>query len=243
MIHSTGYTYLRDTNDNTIMFLGSLSENNGYSYFKSNFDKHRFSISKDIQGKTLPIGDTLTFSYYSTQHHDQSTIWKRYAEQLLPTIGNSNTTSPTLQHEPPALTGWTSWYNFYEAVTEKDVLDSISGLVDHDYPVDLIQIDDGYQTAIGDWLDVDPVKFPRGMKFLADEIKQRTNMKAIPGIWLAPFAVEIRSMICKNHPDWLVYQPDGSPLLAGPNWGKLMNGYIMYLITLFAKYTFFYLCI
>ncbi|ORZ15845.1 glycoside hydrolase superfamily [Absidia repens] len=214
MIHSTGYTYLRDIKDDTILFLGSLSENNGYSYFKSNFNTHRFSIYKDVQGKTLPSSDTLTFSYFATQHHDQSALWQRYSNRLLPTI-----TTTASQQEPPALTGWTSWYNFYEAVTEKDVIDSISGLMNHGYPVELIQIDDGYETAIGDWLDVDAAKFPNGMKFLADEIKERTNNKAIPGIWLAPFAVGVKSKIIKEHPEWLVYQSDGNPLLAGPNWG------------------------
>ncbi|KAI8086388.1 glycoside hydrolase superfamily [Halteromyces radiatus] len=214
VIHSTGYTYIRNTQDDSILFLGSLSENNGYSYFKVDFNSHRFAIYKDIEGKTLPTNDKLTFTYFGTQHHDQSVLWQRYANQYLPTLDNKITMT-----KPPSISGWTSWYNFYEAVTEKDVLDSIDGFVEYGYPVDLIQVDDGYETAIGDWLDVDAVKFPNGMKFIADEIKHRTDNKAIPGIWLAPFAVGLKSSIIKNHPDWLVYQSDGTPLLAGPNWG------------------------
>ncbi|KAI8339436.1 glycoside hydrolase superfamily [Chlamydoabsidia padenii] len=216
-IHSTGYTYLRDNKDDSILFLGSLSEHNGYSYFKGNFDSHRFSIYKDVEGKTLSAKDTFKFGFLVTQHHDQKTLWRRYADRLFPTTNGGSYSDVTISPRP--LTGWTSWYNFYEAVTEKDVIDSISGFVAHDYPVDLIQIDDGFETAIGDWLDVDSVKFPRGMKFLADEIKQRTNDKAIPGIWLAPFAVGLKSKLIKDHPDWLVYCSDGTPLLAGPNWG------------------------
>ncbi|CAO3649515.1 unnamed protein product [Cunninghamella blakesleeana] len=215
--HSTGYTYFRNTQDDDILFIGSLTESNGYSYFKSDFKKNHFSIYKDVEGKNLASGEKMAFSYFITQHDDggnQTILWQRYAEHYLPMIH----VDPKEIEKVPSLTGYTTWYVHYEDVTEKDVISSIEGFKKYGYPVELIQIDDGYESAIGDWLDVTESKFPHGMKYLADEIKQQT--KAIPGIWLAPFAVGLNSKICKQHPDWLVYQTNnGEPYLAGPNWG------------------------
>lgn len=44
--------------------------------------------------------------------------------------------------------------------------------------VDVFQIDDGYQTAVGDWLSVDKVKFPSGMKAVAGAIHQKATKRA-----------------------------------------------------------------
>ena len=42
--------------------------------------------------------------------------------------------------------------------------DDLEALSKVDADIDIFQIDDGFQTATGDWLSVDPVKFPNGMK-------------------------------------------------------------------------------
>ena len=82
-------------------------------------------------------------------------------------------------------------------------------------PADIFQIDDGYQTAVGDWLSIDRNKFPDGIKPLADRI-HREGMKA--GLWLAPFVCEKESAVFKEHPDWIMKDADGKPLSAGCNW-------------------------
>lgn len=166
---------------------------------------------KDIEGKVLEKDQTLTIQLYVSQQPNINglrTIWEtHYAKYYDPKGEFKN---------PKHLTGWSSWYNTYERVTEKDVMASLNSFQQHAYPIDVFQIDDGFETQVGDWLDVDTVKFPRGMKALADDIQQRGYR---PGIWLAPYAVGFKSKIVKEHPEWLLKHPDGSLVVAGPNWG------------------------
>ncbi|KAG1055030.1 hypothetical protein G6F43_002988 [Rhizopus delemar] len=210
-LHATGYTYLRHTPSGNIVFIGSVSEHSGYSYYKANFNDHTLSFYKDIEGKSLKKGQELRLKFsvfQGKETSDLTEIWSRYATYYDPQHAFRN---------PDHLTGWSSWYNFYERVTEADVLASLKAFEQHPYPIDVFQIDDGYQVQIGDWLDVDKNKFPRGMKALADDIIQQGKM---PGIWIAPYAVGFNSTIVEEHPDWLLKYPNSNQLLvAGPNWG------------------------
>jgi alpha-galactosidase len=114
---------------------------------------------------------------------------------------------------PPPASGWTSWYDYYEKVTEEDVLQVLSSYRRIGIPADVIQIDDGWQQSVGDWLDVKPV-FPRGMAALAEDI---SNAGYLPGLWIAPFIAESSSRLAAEHPDWFLKGEDGSPLAAGYN--------------------------
>ncbi len=108
---------------------------------------------------------------------------------------------------------WCSWYSFYTSIDEIILGKVLSTM--NDLPFDVIQVDDGWQKAIGDWQANS--KFPSGMKALADQIKS-TNRKA--GLWLAPLLVVPTSSTYKDHPDWLVMDEFGKPISAGFNWGE-----------------------
>jgi alpha-galactosidase len=114
--------------------------------------------------------------------------------------------------------GWCSWYYFYTGVTEDDVIRNLRFLESHrhELPVDTVQIDDGYQADIGDWLTVNE-KFPRGMKWLASEIRAAGYT---PGIWLAPFLLAESSKSYAAHPDWVVRDAAGAALVAQHNWQR-----------------------
>ncbi|KAI9261661.1 glycoside hydrolase superfamily [Phascolomyces articulosus] len=221
-IHSNSYTYLRDEQET--VFIGSISEDSGYTYFKADYNTNHFRIYKDVDGLILANGETLTLRFMITRVPEQQMIegndnnnqddkksvmdilWQRYAAYY----------TDQTSYQPRHLTGWTSWYNYYERVTEADVIKSLQGFIYHKYPIDVFQIDDGYQQAIGDWLDINTDKFPRGMHYLSNMIEEAGF---IPGLWVAPFAVGFKSRIVKEHPDWLIKNKDGSNLVAGPNWG------------------------
>lgn len=95
-------------------------------------------------------------------------------------------------------------------------MDNIQALTKHQYPINIFQIDDGFQTAIGDWLSINE-KFPRGMKHVATKIK---DAGFTPGLWLAPYAAAFTSDIAKHHHDWLIHdETTDKPVVAGPNWG------------------------
>jgi alpha-galactosidase len=120
--------------------------------------------------------------------------------------------------------GWCSWYQYFTAVTREKVEQNL-GLLSDTYSglgIELIQIDDGYQAAVGDWLETN-ADFPGGMKELAGEIAERGK---IPGVWVAPFTVIKRSRTFKEKKDWLLSDRKGKPLLAGVNplWGGRFYG-------------------
>ncbi|MET7452497.1 glycoside hydrolase family 36 protein [Streptomyces sp. NPDC005574] len=114
----------------------------------------------------------------------------------------------------PAPTVWCSWYEYFTAVTEDDIHENLRAMDTLDLPVDVVQIDDGYQSALGDWLTLSG-RF-RSRRDIADAIRARGRRA---GIWTAPFLVDPSSELAAGHPDWLVRDTDGGFAHAGRNWG------------------------
>ena len=112
---------------------------------------------------------------------------------------------------PSLPTVWCTWYQYFIAVREEDVLENLAAIDQLDLDVGVIQIDDGYETEIGDWLERSP-RFPTPLAELANRIRA-TGRRA--GIWTAPLLVGERSRLAAEHPDWLVRGTS-----AGRNWGQ-----------------------
>ncbi|MCG8590117.1 MAG: alpha-galactosidase [Proteobacteria bacterium] len=114
--------------------------------------------------------------------------------------------------------GWCSWYHFFHGVTEEDVRRNLDALAEarDELPIDVVQIDDGYQRAIGDWL-VTNEKFPSGLAPLARDIAAAGFR---PGLWTAPFCVVRESELFREHPDWLLQADAGAPFkcMLHPEW-------------------------
>jgi alpha-galactosidase len=108
-------------------------------------------------------------------------------------------------------TGWCSWYQFFHDVTEQDLLRNLEALsrIRSEFPVAVVQLDDGYQRAIGDWLETNR-RFPRGLAPVADEIRAAGFR---PGLWTAPFCAVGESRVAREHPEWLLgsYRSAGGP--------------------------------
>ena len=102
--------------------------------------------------------------------------------------------------------GWCSWYHFFHDVSEDDLLRNLDALVAArgDIPIDVVQLDDGYQRAIGDWL-VTNEKFPRGLEPVARDIRSAGFQ---PGIWTAPFCAVGESQLFSEHPDFFLRADD-----------------------------------
>jgi alpha-galactosidase len=107
-----------------------------------------------------------------------------------------------------APTIWCSWYHYFTRVTEQDVLENLDAIDELELPVEVVQLDDGYQTEIGDWLELSG-RF-RSLRDLVARIRDRGRRA---GIWTAPFLVGERSRLFAEHPEWLV---EGAS--AGHNW-------------------------
>ncbi|WP_051479058.1 glycoside hydrolase family 36 protein [Arthrobacter sp. H5] len=116
---------------------------------------------------------------------------------------------PPLEN-PPAV--WCSWYRYFENVVEQDLLENLEAIERLNLPVDVIQLDDGWEAGVGDWTPLQQ-KFG-SLPGLAQRIQQ-TGRRA--GIWLAPFMAGAGSELAQNHPDWLLGE-------AGFNWGQDLHG-------------------
>ncbi len=200
VFHSHTYTYFR--NNNEFKFVGSLSEKTGFTIIESDVSKKRIRIIKDCQGAlwNQKITPLQIFSITGSEN----TVFDAY-------FAAAGIKAPEIK----PLTGWTSWYNYYQNITEGIILENLAAVKKYAPDFSVFQIDDGYQCAVGDWLDIDAAKFPNGMKVLADEI-HKNNFKA--GIWLAPFGAETNSKIFKQNNDWILKDKNGKPVIAGWNW-------------------------
>jgi alpha-galactosidase len=123
----------------------------------------------------------------------------------------------------PYEVGWCSWYQYFGGVTEEVVLRNLAGA--GAWPFDLFQLDDGFQPAIGDWLEPGP-GFPHGVEGVADAV---TAAGKVAGIWLAPFLVAPTSRLAAAHPGWQARTVDGRhPLRAwwNPEWNGGDDGFL-----------------
>jgi alpha-galactosidase len=107
---------------------------------------------------------------------------------------------------PP--TGWCSWYCFGPRVTAQQVLDNLDAIAKGFPALRYVQIDDGYQSAMGDWLATGAA-FGGNVRTVLDQIRRRGFE---PAIWVAPFVAEAESAVFKEHADWFVKDADGAPL-------------------------------
>jgi alpha-galactosidase len=129
-------------------------------------------------------------------------------EQLLAELaGRLAENHPPLRAKTPP-TGWCSWYCFGPRVTAEQVLANLEFIAQHSPGLKYIQIDDGYQPAMGDWLETGAA-FGGDVQGVLREIRRRGFE---PAIWVAPFIAEEESRLFGQHPDWFVTDAEGRPL-------------------------------
>ena len=199
--HSFTYTYFRKGND--IELFGSMSERNGYTIFEVDGAKGKFFVKKDVDGVKTADDYVLL---------DVSIINKSYDEAFDEYFASLNLRKSKIKH----MSGYTSWYNYFQKIDENIILRDLEGIDRVKEDVSIFQIDDGYETFVGDWLEVDKNKFPAGMKFIADKIHEKGYNA---GIWIAPFSCQRVSKVAKEHPDWLIKDSKGKPMWGCFAWG------------------------
>lgn len=192
----TSWTYTYFKIDKNIVFMGSLSESYGYTKFV--YEKDKMKIVKDCSGLVID-SQYEAFDIFEVEGEENYCFNRYFDKMKLP--------KPRAAH----CTGWTSWYNYYTNISEDIIMDNLSSFRSRSIPLDIFQIDDGYQEHVGDWLKVNS-KFPKGMGYIANEIKN-AGYKA--GIWLAPFICEKKSEIYKKHPEWIIKKAGFNPGWSG----------------------------
>ena len=202
--HGFSFGYVRQ--DENYNFVGSLDESTGYTILKYSGKNQSLAIEKNCEGLEIstkyPIFDVAILSgSYDHVFDTWFAMMEKYHGYKKPFA--------------KPMCGYTSWYNHYENISEEIIKNDLEGMSALPTKIDIFQIDDGYESAIGDWLLYDEKKFPNGMKSVCDLIHSR-GMRG--GLWLAPFVCETKSEIFKNHQDWIRKDKEGNLVKCGSNW-------------------------
>ena len=199
-LHGVSYCYFREGED--YLLIGSLDETNGYTLFDLDAKAGKLTISRDCAGLKAE-GRFEAFGLFVAEGKEDEVFDAWFTAMGVKRIAA----------EP--ISGYSSWYNRYENISEQSIYEDLAGCAKVMKAGELFQIDDGWEPAVGDWLECDEKKFPNGMKAAADAIHER-GYKA--GLWLAPFVARKDSALVKEHPDWL-FLHEGKPWSCGSNWG------------------------
>lgn len=201
VFHSISFAYVR--NEKNIDFFGSLNDRTGYTIIYADMNKNTLRFSKDVEGITISEPYELLDLYFDNGGYDE--VFDRYFAKM--------NVKPLTDKK---IKGYTSWYNYYQKINEKIILRDLDAISEKTDKVNTFQIDDGYQTSVGDWLSINKTKFPNGMKPIVEKIHAK-GWQA--GLWLAPFGAQKGSKLASEHSDWLVKGKNGKPIMVGANWG------------------------
>lgn len=100
------------------------------------------------------------------------------------------------------LMAWCSWYQRGPNISLEYVKQTLSVIKDRDElrGISLVQVDDGYQNRVGDWLEPKP-------SYGADLLETARTIRAAgfqAGLWVAPFVAQQRSRLFRQHPEWFL---------------------------------------
>jgi alpha-galactosidase len=161
----------------------------------------KLEVVIDTEGLTLAPGESWEFEeFLYTTGPDSNALLDQLAKRI------AVHHPPIRPKRPPA--GWCSWYCFGPRVTAQNVLDNLDVIAKTIPDLRYIQIDDGYQSAMGDWLETGKA-FDGDVRKVLAEIRKRGFE---PAIWVAPFIAEAGSNVFKQHPQWFIQDVEGQPL-------------------------------
>ncbi|MDN3655570.1 alpha-galactosidase [Ferruginibacter paludis] len=167
----------------------------------------KFYLSADTVKVVMDMENTLLKPGASVRLEEFSILTAKNNNALTSAFASRiNHFHPRLQSNIPA--GWCSWYCFGPDVTAKNITDHLTYIKQNIPQLKYIQLDDGYQPHMGDWLETGNA-FGNSIQAVLKEIK---TAGFEPAIWVAPFICDSNSRVFKEHPDWLVKDSLGKPL-------------------------------
>ena len=191
------YNYCLFFEDNKWYLLGFTSSNHYIGVFYL-YPNGKIKIDMDLACAKLKVGELLEFESFTILEGDsKQELLDKFAALI-----NSHHKPLQFKSNP---NGWCSWYYYYENISSKAIKDNLELLKDHK-ALEYIQIDDGYQTHMGDWLCFTD-KFEGGLKAIVDDIHKEGKKAAL---WVAPFIVSGNSKVFKEHSDFLLKDSFGN---------------------------------
>ena len=194
ILHGYDVFYSRGTNE-VFYFNGLIGQH--LLLFEVDKPTGELCIASDLEGVKLKAGEEMEVLKYYRAYSFQKGL--ELFNKIYP------------KKDVKKIFGYTSWYKLYQNINEQVLLSDLDAL---DERFNLFQIDDGYQTFVGDWLDVDTKKFPNGLKPLVEKAHETGKMA---GLWLAPLVAETKSKLFNEHPEYFA-KVDGEFACCGSNW-------------------------
>lgn len=199
ILHGFSYCYFRKAG--FFRLIASLDETNGYTVFRLNGNDGSLTISRDCRGLKTEGDFHLLDLFYGEGTEDS--VFDGWFDAM-------NVKPRTMEK----IAGYSSWYNRYQDIDSASIRQDLEGCKRILEENDLFQIDDGWESFVGDWLEPDSSKFPEGMKEMVDTIHEN-GFRA--GLWLAPFVAEEKSSLYREHQDWFL-KVNGENWKNGCNW-------------------------
>ena len=220
ILSSEMYSVIADNKQGQSFLIGQGASFRQFFYIKLNLYRAKSRASHvelqyDFGRKMVEPGESIELDLIVMMKGMTHSIVTRYFEHLKRQMKISIPAAP--------YRGWCSWYYYYNKITPDIILRNLEAIRRHRLDIDFIQIDDGYQRRVGDWLDLNE-PFAGRMRELTDAIKDAGYQ---PGLWLAPFAAERNSELFRLHPEYLFRSEYGRRIVAGyaPFWkGHLYYG-------------------
>lgn len=209
-----GFTYATFRRGEGMVLVASLDEAQGFTLIKTDAAKGEVTLETECPLREVRAGERVALGRYVITRGTTRRCYDRWFELSQVRARNVKT-----------LVGYTSWYRHYEDIDADKLAADLRGVRSFfdnwvtPYSAEvqkLFQIDGGY-CIVGDWLDVDPVKFPQGLKPLADAARAAGFM---PGIWFAPFVCGKDSRLFRERSEWLLRDSSGELISVESRWGE-----------------------
>ena len=193
--HGWSYAYIR--NDLTYKLFCSLNEKTGFTAITFDVKNSAVILEKETEG--LVIDGEYSLMDAAIYEGSEDEVFSAWFSSL-----DVKRTSA----EP--MRGYTTKYSYYMDFDEQALDEDLSKISTEDY--ELYLIDEGYETAAGDWTFAETEKFPSAMKSAVDKTHEK-GFKA--GVWLSPFIADKSSRLYSEHPEWILKDENGKPVYAG----------------------------
>lgn len=191
-VTGAGYVSYK-TKQNNYGVIGSVTYDNYFNTVTVS-ENGKITLSVNLNGMNFDQNSKLCIDKFCIISSKKTDILFDYGKLIAKNNG--------ISEKKQKYSGWCSWYYYGGKITEKNLLEDLEILSNRCKDYQVFQIDAGWYRCNGDWDENE--KFPHGMKYLCDKIKEKGF---IPGIWVAPFDFSEESETHKRHKDWFVSSP------------------------------------
>lgn len=200
-----GYTYGYVRRAEVVTLYGSLVDRQAFTRIGLRPCDDTVSMTRDLEGIALQAGESCLALDVAVLQGAYDEVFDAYFDML-----------DVKPRTDQTLRGYTSWYNYFGKIDTDQLMRDLSGLADRAGDLaNIFQIDDGWQNKVGDWLELRAPQFT-DMRALADAAHAR-GLQA--GLWLAPTLCARDSRTAAEHPDWLLRNAKGKPIIGSVAWG------------------------